>query len=85
MFRTSPGSVCGTTEIDSTIMQGTARLCRSDFATMLKAVQPYKTAEWLATNTKQSVRAAAYELSGDREPSARSIAFLVSIAARWPL
>ena len=72
-------------EIERTLVQGTARLCRSDFAAMLKAVQPHKTAEWLALNTKQSVRAAAYELSGEREPSARSIAFVVSIAARWPL
>lgn len=81
----SPGSFCGTTEIDSTLVHGTARLCISFFAVTCKAIQPHKTAEWLAANTGQSVRAAAYELSGDREPSGRSIAFVVSLICKWPL
>lgn len=75
-------------EIERTLVQGTARLCISDFGTMLKAVaksRGEKPAEWLAAKTGQSLRAAAYELAGDREPSARSINFLMSLACRWPL
>jgi hypothetical protein len=72
-------------EIERTLVQGTARLCTSYFQITCKAIQPHKTAEWLAASTKQSVRAASYELSGEREPSGRSISFLVSLIAKWPL
>lgn len=75
-------------EIERTLVQGTARLCISDFGEMVKAAakkRGEKPAPWLASNTGQSLRAAAYELAGDREPSARSISFLVSLACRWPL
>ena len=73
------------TEIDRTFVQGTARLCTSDFSRAVKGLHPHKTAEWLASETGQSVRAAAYELSGEREPSARSIALVVRLISRWPL
>lgn len=72
-------------EIQRTLVQGTARLCISPFGVACKALYPHKTAEWLAAATGQSVRACAYEISGEREPSGRSIAALVAEVARWPL
>lgn len=65
-------------EIESTIVQGTARLCRSQFGVACKALWPFKTAENLAALVGCSVRAAAYEISGEREPSARSILAVVN-------
>lgn len=72
-------------EIERTLVQGAARLCVSPFAIACKALHPHKTAEWLASGTRQSVRAAAYELSGDREPSMRSLVFLMTEIGKWPL
>jgi hypothetical protein len=60
-------------KIERTIMQGTARLCRPPFGVACKALWPVKTAETLAALVGCSVRAAAYEISGEREPSALSI------------
>lgn len=65
------------TEIQRTIMQGSARLCRGNFGKAWKGIFPAKAAEELALRAGCSVRAAAYELSGEREPSARSVAALV--------
>jgi hypothetical protein len=62
-----------------------ARLCSSPFGRACKGLWPYKTAEELATRAKCGVRAAAYELSGDREPSGRSIAAVVAAISEWPL
>ena len=56
-----------------TIVQGTARLCSPVFGNVCKAIWPFKTAEQLAALVGCSVRAAAYEISGEREPSAQSI------------
>lgn len=72
-------------EIERTLMQGTARLCISPFGLACKGLWPHKTAEMLAAASGQSVRACAYELSGEREPSGRSAAALVAAALRWPL
>lgn len=64
-------------KIQRTIVQGDARLCSSAFGRAWKGVFPIKAAEELAARAECSVRAAAYELSGEREPSARSIAALI--------
>lgn len=70
-------------EIERTLVQGTARLCSGKFGRAWKGIFPIKAAEELAARAGCSVRAAAYELSGEREPSARSIAaFIVEITKR---
>lgn len=61
------------TEIERTLVQGDARMCRPIFGRVCKAIWPHKTAEQLAVAVGCSVRAAAYEISGEREPSAKSI------------
>ena len=61
------------TEVERTIMQGSARMCSPNFGKVCKALWPLKTAEHLAALIGCSVRAAAYEISGEREPSAQSI------------
>ena len=64
-------------KIERTLMQGTARLCSGNFGKAWKGIFPHKDAEELAAKAGCSVRAAAYELSGEREPSARSLAALL--------
>lgn len=66
---------------ERTLVQGDARLCRWQFSILAKAAWPFKTAEALAALTGQSVRAAAYEVSGEREPSAKSLVALLQFAA----
>lgn len=65
------------TKIQRTLVQGTARLCSSAFGRACKGLWPFKTAEELALRVGCAVRTAAYEISGEREPSARSIAAVV--------
>lgn len=65
------------TEINRTLVQGAARLCSSNFGKCCKALWPFKTAEELAARVGCSIRAAAYEISGEREPSALSVACIV--------
>lgn len=72
-------------EIRRTLVRGTARLCSSPFGRACKGLWPFKTAEELAARAKCSVRAAAYELAGEREPSARSIAAVVAAISEWPI
>jgi hypothetical protein len=60
-------------ETERTLMQGTARLCSPIFGRVCKAIWPHKTAEQLASRVGCAVRTAAYEISGEREPSARSL------------
>jgi len=60
-------------EVKRAIVQGTARMCSSTFGKVCKAIWPLKTAEHLAALVGCSVRAAAYEISGEREPSAQSL------------
>lgn len=56
------------------IVQGDARTCSAlNFGKVCKALWPFKTAEALAAIVGCSVRAAAYEISGEREPSAQSV------------
>ncbi len=66
------------TEIQRTIMQGDARLCSGNFGKAWKGIHPYKSAEKLAAKVGCAVRTAAYEISGVREPSARSIHALIA-------
>lgn len=70
------------TEIERTLVQGTARLCSSAFGRAWKGLFPFKAAEELASRVGCSVRAAAYEISGEREPSARSIAVFVDLITK---
>lgn len=60
-------------KIERTLVQGTARLCTSRFGTACKALWPFKTAEELAARVGCAVRTAAYEISGERDPSPQSI------------
>lgn len=65
------------TKIERMIVHGDARLCSPIFGKVCKAIWPFKTAEQLASRVGCAVRTAAYEISGEREPSARSIAVIV--------
>jgi hypothetical protein len=70
--------------IERALVQGNARLCSSPFGAVCKALWPLKTAENLASRTGLSVRAAAYEVSGERDPSAQSIlAVMEAITPKW--
>lgn len=60
-------------KIERAIVQGDARLCRPAFGIVCKALWPVKTAEKLASLVGCGVRAAAYEISGEREPSVQSL------------
>lgn len=65
-------------EIERTLVQGTARLCSSRFGAHCKLEWPTKTAEQLAAAVGCSVRAAAYEISGERPPSDKSMLALIN-------
>ncbi len=54
----------------------------SPFGRVCKALWPIKTAEELAVRVGCAVRTAAYEISGEREPSARSVAVIVDEITR---
>ena len=69
--------VADQSEIHRNIVQGTARCCSGVFGKAWKGIFPIKAAEELAARTGMSVRAAAYQLSGECEPSAAAIAALV--------
>ncbi len=49
-----------------------------EIGAVCKALWPFKTAEELASRVGCSVRAAAYEISGERDPSAQSILAVVN-------
>ena len=66
------------TKIQRAFVQGTARLCNPAFGKCCKALWPVKTSEKLASLVGCAVRTAAYEISGDREPSARSLSVLLN-------
>ena len=65
-------------EIQCKIVQGDARLCSTNFGKHCKLEWPTKTAEHLALAVGCSVRAAAYELSGERPPSDKSMLVLIN-------
>lgn len=64
-------------KIERAIVQGAAQLCSPIFGRVCKAIWPLKTAEYLAAAVGCSVRAAAYEISGEREPSAESLVVVI--------
>ena len=66
-------------QIERTLVQGTARLCSGNFGKAWKGLFPHKSAEELAALVGCSVRTAAYEISGERDPSAQSVAVLVDL------
>ena len=71
-------------KIERAIVQGDARLCSSIFGRVCKAIWPIKTAECLASEVGCSVRAAAYEISGERPPSAQSLMVVMNLMVpRW--
>src|SRR6185312_1994073 len=57
------------TEIQRKLLHGDAILCSPAFGRACKGVWPTKTAEMLASLAGCSVRAAAYQLSGESNPS----------------
>ena len=65
-------------EIQRTLVQGDARLCSSKFGKHCKLIWPSKTAEHLALAVGCSVRAAAYELSGERPPSDKTMLVVIN-------
>ena len=64
-------------KIERTIVQGDAHLCSPAFGRVCKALWPVKTAEELASRVGCCVRTAAYEIAGDRAPSAHSILAII--------
>jgi hypothetical protein len=72
-------------EIERNIVHGNARLCSgSQFGKVCKTLWPFKTAEQLASRVGCTVRTAAYEISGERHPSAQSIlAVVTEITPKW--
>lgn len=66
------------TKIQRTIVHGDAQLCTSQFGKHCKVIWPTKTAEQLALAVGCSVRAAAYELSGERAPSDKSMLVVIN-------
>ena len=75
--------VASNSEIARTVVQSDARLCSRKFGRVCKVLWPVKTAEELASRVGCAVRTAAYEIAGERDPSARSVAAIVAeITAR---
>ena len=66
-------------EIQRSIVQGDAHLCSTNFGKAWKGIFRTKPAEELAARVGCTVRTAAYELSGERHPSAQSIAVLIAL------
>lgn len=81
MHGTLPRSIENAREIERNILRGTARICRHPFGAAWKGIFQQKAAEELAARIGCSVRAAAYQLSGESEPSARAIRALVDLCA----
>jgi hypothetical protein len=66
-------------KIERTLVRGDARLCSPFFGRVCKAIWPIKTAESLAGKVGCAVRTAAYEISGEREASGRSLSVVIEI------
>jgi hypothetical protein len=74
--------VADATTIQRKVLQGTARICSPIFGRVCKAIWPVKTAEQLAAAIDCSVRAAAYQISGESEPSARAVAVIADLITK---
>jgi len=77
MHGSLPQRIAEERKVERTLAQGDARLCSSAFGRVCKALWPVKTAEHLASEVGCSVRAAAYEISGERHPSAQSVLVVI--------
>jgi hypothetical protein len=77
MHGTLPNRIREARDIERTLMQGDARLCRSLFGDVMKLIFPHKTAENLAAEIGGKERACAYELSGEREPSPAALLLIM--------
>lgn len=72
------------TKTERAIVQGDARLCSPIFGRVCKAIWPVKTAEQLAAKVGCTVRTAAYEISGERHPSAQSLLVVMAeMVPKW--
>lgn len=60
-------------KIERNILQGSATICSPIFGRVCKVIWPTKTAEGLAAEVGCSVRAAAYQISGEHPPSDRTM------------
>lgn len=69
------------TKIERNILQGDEKLFVSPFGDACKGIWKHKTAETLAARLNITVRAAQYQLNGQSDPSAKSIALLAAIMA----
>jgi hypothetical protein len=66
--------------IERKLVRSAARICGpSNFSKAWKGIFPLKPAEALADLAGCSIRTAEYELSGQQQPSAQSIAALVAL------
>lgn len=70
--------IANATEIQRNIVQGTATICSPIFGRVCKVIWPTKTAEGLASEAGCSVRAAAYQISGEHPPSDRAMLVVIN-------
>lgn len=77
MRSTYEARVAEQTEIERSILQGTAKCCRGKFGVVWKALFPFKAAEELVVRTGMSKRMADYILSGESDASGIAIAALI--------
>lgn len=66
-------------KVERAIVHGNERLCSPNFGKVCKALWPVKTAECLAAEVGCSVRTIAFELSGERPPSAQSLMVVMNM------
>lgn len=66
------------TKIERKALQGTATFCSPIFGRVCKVIWPTKTAEGLAAEVGCSVRAAAYQISGEHPPSDRTMLVVIN-------
>jgi hypothetical protein len=79
MHGTLRSRVAEAREIERNILQGTATICRPAFGAACKGIWPEYTAESLAALAGCSVRSAAYQISGEQDPSARTIQAIINL------
>lgn len=79
MVGTLQRSVDEAREIQRDILQGSAKICSSLFGRACKGMWPVKTAEELAALVGISVRSAGYQISGQQEPTARTIQAVLNL------
>lgn len=70
--------IANATAINRNILQGTATFCSPIFGRVCKVIWPTKTAEGLAADAGCSVRAAAYQISGEHPPSDKAMLVVIN-------